>query len=391
MYPAVVSNIAAPTRDDAERAALALARMDAAQVLLFGSVAYGTATPSSDIDLVAVFDDLGDYSGRHRLQYAAQRVAREASGRPTDVFVTDRPEWRKRTRMRASFEAGIHLGAVALVDRPPNQEIDWDKDTPMPTTDADEAHQDLCAVEDALLKAFNALHPRHDELDALLYGQANRWDLSRFRRMIEICEDSHAAVETALKAYTRGVLGQYPERGTHGHHIEHLIQRLPQADRQRFHSAISPLDPKDISPWRVVGTYTGAESSTASLSRVTPEFAYRMVEAARRCSLIAAEEVAGVQGITDVSETIVADATDPRRLGLIQSLRRDPDFAVGTYARRSLAPPPTALPEPAPPPTYTQGQSRLTYPAPPENPAVSEAGQMFEPGGSRAEGRHGQH
>ena len=153
-----MSSVTVPTRGDAERAAKALARMDAAQVLLFGSVADGTATPSSDIDLVAVFDDLGDYSGRHRLQYAAQRVAREASGRPTDVFVTDRPEWRKRTRMRTSFEAGIHRGAVTLVDRPPNQEIDWDKDTPMPTTDADEAHQDLCAVEDALLKAFNELH-----------------------------------------------------------------------------------------------------------------------------------------------------------------------------------------------------------------------------------------
>ena len=359
-----MSNIAAPSRGDAERAAQALARMDAAQVLLFGSVAEGTATLSSDIDLVAVFDDLGDYSRRDRLKYEAQKVAREASGRPTDVFVTDRPEWRKRTRMRTSFEAGVHRGAVALVDRPPNQEIDWDKDTPMPTTDADEAHQDLCAVEDALLKAFNKLHPSFDELDALLYGQADRWDLSRFRRMIELCEDSHAAVETALKSYTRGVLGQYPERGTQGHHIQHLIQCLPQTDRQRFHSAISPLDPEDISPWRVVGTYTGAESSAASLSKVTPEFAYRMVEAARRCSLIAAEEVAGVQGITDVSESIVA-ASDPRRLGLIQSLRRDPDFTVGTYARRSLAPPPTALPEPAPPPTDTQGQLRPAYPAPP--------------------------
>ncbi len=358
-----MSSTAAPTRGDAERAALALVRMDAARVLLFGSVADGTAAASSDIDLVAVFDDLGDYSGRRKLSYEAQVAAREASGHPTDVFVTDRPEWRKRTRMRTSFEAGIHQGAVALVDRPPNQEIDWDKDTPMPTTDADETHQDLSALEDALLKAFNALTPCHDEFDALLHGQADRWDRSRFRRMIEICEDSHAAVETALKAYTRGVCGQYPERGTQGHHIQHLLECLPQAARQRFHSAISPLDPGDVSPWRVVGTYTGAKSSAASLSKVTPEFVYCMIEAARRCSLIAAEEVAAVHGITDVSESIVVDANDPRRLGLIQRLRRDPDFAVGTYARRGLTPPPSALPEPAPPPTDAQGQPRLPYQA----------------------------
>ena len=337
--------------------------MDAAQVLLFGSVADGTATPSSDIDLVAVFDDLGDYSRRDRLKYAAQAAAREASGHPTDVFVTDRPEWRKRTRMRTSFEAGIHRGAVALVDRPPNQEIDWDKDTPMPTTDADEAYEDLGAVEDALLKAFNALHPRPDELDALLRGQTDRWDRSRFLRMIEICEDAHAAVETALKAYTRGVLDQRPERGEQGHHIQHLIQCLPPNDRQRFRGAIAPLDPEDISPWRVVGTYTGAKSSAASLSKVTPEFAHGMIEAARRSSLIAAEEVAAVHGITDVSESIVADATDPRRLELVQVLRRDPAFAVGTYARRGLDPPPSALPEPMPPPTDAHSRARLAFPA----------------------------
>ena len=36
--------------------------------------------------------ELGDYSGRDKLKYEAQVAAREASGRPTDVFVTDRPE-----------------------------------------------------------------------------------------------------------------------------------------------------------------------------------------------------------------------------------------------------------------------------------------------------------
>lgn len=351
VYSSDMSNTKAPARGDAVRAAAAVARMDAAQVLLFGSVADGTATPSSDIDLVAVFDDLGDYSRRYRIKCEAQAAAREASGHPTDVFVTDRPEWRKRTRMRTSFEAGIHRGAVALVDRPPNQEIDWDKDTPMPTTDADEAYEDLRAVEDALLKAFNALHPRPDELDALLHGQTGRWDRSRFLRMIEICEDAHAAVETALKAYTRGVLDQRPERGEQGHHIQHLLDCFPPKDRQRFRSAIAPLDPDDISPWRVAGTYTGTESSAASLSRVTPGFAHGMIEAARRCSLITAEEVAAVHGITEVSESIVANATDSRRLELVQALRRDPGFAVGTYAHRGLDPPPSALPEPMPPPT----------------------------------------
>ena len=133
-----------------------------------------------------------------------------------------------------------------------------------------------------------------------------------------------------------------------------------------------PLDPEDISPWRVVGTYTGAKSSAASLSKVTPEFAHDMMEAARRCSLIAAEEVDAVHGITEVSESIVADATDPRRIGLVQALSRDPGFAIGTYARRGLTPPPSAPPEPTPPPADAQGQARLAYSTSSTYPPVSD-------------------
>ncbi len=348
-----MSRATIPTREDAVRAATAIAEMDAARVLLFGSVAAGTATARSDIDLVAVFDDLGDYSCRHRLKSKAARVAREASGHMTDVWVTDRSEWRKRTRMRTSFEAGIHRNAVALVSRPPNQAINWDKDTPMPANDFEQVCYDLSAAEDALLKALNSLHPSPDELDALAHGQAHRWDRSRFRRMIEICEDSHAAVEAALKAFTRGVLGQRPERGPDGHDIDHLIRCLPPNHRHRFIRAIAPLQPELISPWRTAGTYTGEQESAPSLSRITPEFAYRMIEAARRCALIAARGVTEVHGIIEASESIVDNATSPRRLGLIQALRRDCEFALDTYTSRGLAPPPAALlkpslPEPAP-------------------------------------------
>ena len=54
---------AAPVRADAERAAAALAEAGAGRVVLFGSVARGEADEHSDIDLMAVFDDL-DYERR---------------------------------------------------------------------------------------------------------------------------------------------------------------------------------------------------------------------------------------------------------------------------------------------------------------------------------------
>ena len=51
---------AVPSLQDAQRAAEAVAHLDAGIVLLYGSIALGTATEDSDIDLCLVFDDLGD-------------------------------------------------------------------------------------------------------------------------------------------------------------------------------------------------------------------------------------------------------------------------------------------------------------------------------------------
>ena len=48
----------APTLDDARRAAQALVDAGVGEVWLYGSVARGESEPGSDIDLVAVLDDL---------------------------------------------------------------------------------------------------------------------------------------------------------------------------------------------------------------------------------------------------------------------------------------------------------------------------------------------
>ena len=58
--------MAAPDLAAARRAADELVRAGAGRALLFGSVARGEAGHRSDIDLVAIYDDLGDYSDRSR-------------------------------------------------------------------------------------------------------------------------------------------------------------------------------------------------------------------------------------------------------------------------------------------------------------------------------------
>lgn len=84
-------NSAAPSVAAARLAADELAAAGAGQVLLFGSVARGEGRPHSDIDLVAIFDDL-DYSRRWNLRYELTRRAADACGHSVDVHVADRPE-----------------------------------------------------------------------------------------------------------------------------------------------------------------------------------------------------------------------------------------------------------------------------------------------------------
>ena len=79
--------------EDARRAADALVGAGAREVWLYGSVARGKPHRRSDIDLVAVFDDL-DYRRRIHTTIEMQRLAEQACGHRVEVMVTDRPEWR---------------------------------------------------------------------------------------------------------------------------------------------------------------------------------------------------------------------------------------------------------------------------------------------------------
>ena len=121
---------------DAVAAADALAELGAARVLLYGSVAAGTQRCGSDIDLVAIFDDVD------RSEFSRDRLceqAREAAGceAAVEVFVTDRPEWAHRTRnVVSSFEAHIASESIVLFDRtaPPGA-VRWSKKISRPADD----------------------------------------------------------------------------------------------------------------------------------------------------------------------------------------------------------------------------------------------------------------
>ena len=117
----------APGRADAERAAAALISAGVSRVVLFGSVARGEATGRSDIDLVAIYDDM-DYAERAALERELSALAGDEAGRRVDVLATDRPEWKMRSEQLAtSLESWIDKDGVVLADRGAG-EVDWGKE-----------------------------------------------------------------------------------------------------------------------------------------------------------------------------------------------------------------------------------------------------------------------
>jgi len=139
---------------DAVAAAGALAELGAARVLLYGSVAAGNQRNGSDIDLVAVYDDL-DRSKVSRDRLREQARAAAGCEAEVEVFVTDRPEWAHRTRnVASSFEAHIAPAAIVLFDRPaPPGVVRWRKKISRP---ADDRSEGLSKLEHAarLVRGF---------------------------------------------------------------------------------------------------------------------------------------------------------------------------------------------------------------------------------------------
>ena len=87
---------------DAKAAGRALTDAGAREVMVFGSVARGDAGPHSDIDLVAVFDDVGlphPLAGQTR-PGPDSRPTR--AGHTVEVWLTDVPEWVIQNRRAAA-------------------------------------------------------------------------------------------------------------------------------------------------------------------------------------------------------------------------------------------------------------------------------------------------
>ena len=276
--------ISPPCMADAERAAEAVAVEDVSEVLLFGSVARGDAGPDSDIDLVAIHDDL-DYSTRRERSHELGRLAGEAAGYRVFVYVTDWPEWTHRaTEVSTSLECAITAHAVTLYHREADG-VRWGKEIGMPVTNREEA-------AGRLHNALRALSGVHDQLvmgltesGALEDRDPGYYLFGMRNRMCRLCADAQMAMETSLKALIH-LGGSRPART---HDLGNLLGALPVEQRDHLRGMFVEVTPEMASKWREAGAY---EYADWSLDILVPH-AYYMARTSIVVSRYAADRLAG--------------------------------------------------------------------------------------------------
>ena len=242
----------APTLADARRAADEILSAGVGTVLLFGSLARGETRDDSDIDLIAIYDDL-DYSERQDRRCDLESQARRAAGYRVDVLVTDAPEWARRTTaVPCSIEARIARDAIRLADAAHHGSIDWDKEIGTPDNPAAEMQTRFSALARAVGSLKQQLAPEQREHDAA--AAANFADLAAREddRFAKACQAAHLVLETAAKVTYVTTLGTAPPRR---HQILLLLADQPGTVRTTIIDHCRDIDFTTFDEWSQAGRY----------------------------------------------------------------------------------------------------------------------------------------
>lgn len=261
----------APTVSAARVAARPLIAAGAEEVLVFGSVARGTASPDSDIDLLVIFGNI-DYAERSRIEEdlraaAAAALAAEqaAEGWPVGVLATDWPEWRQRCRrVPASLEATIERDVISVATAPRRTRPNWSKPMIKPMSNGAEAVE---LFGEGLLRTLYSLAgdaaAGRLELDSA-WSDSHR-ERERRIRVIRATVNAALACELSLKVLliTEGrVVGGGSELKQLGRKFHRLLQKFEgdtagvTAQRiLREHG----INFAEIGEWRARGTYNVPE------------------------------------------------------------------------------------------------------------------------------------
>ena len=234
-----------PTFVDAQNVArLFVERHGVSQVLLYGSVVSGLARPESDIDLVAVYDNL-DCNTRFDKKAELERSAVDHAGVVVDVFVTARTEWQHRSeRVANSFEAGIRPAACVLEDCKTVMS-GTKEESDMPMSDQEEVILKLADMRKAIREVAYKQEAGKGEQNSTYSATA------RLDRLVSVCANGGMVCEHGIKALV--ALGGQPP--PHTHNLVHLAS-LISSEFSDCYRSVEPALLDQSARWRQAGSYT---------------------------------------------------------------------------------------------------------------------------------------
>lgn len=289
----------APTLDDARAAGRALTDAGAREVWAYGSVVVGGADPVSDIDLVAIFDDV-DYNQRWRLRLQLLRIAHDACGHYMDILVTDVPEWAAQNKMVSSFAAAIRDDLVVVAVGPGDDSaVVWDKPQALPDTDIEASYHHLERADMRL----DDLSRRGQEDDPWRH-----WFPS---------EGAAVVIEEALRAL--GAAAQIDARALHCRDIATVVAHLPGEDQAALGALFGDrVTFDDVTMWRASRRSFGKEHRWWRMMPeaekiATAESAEALVKAAMDILEYASDKIADLHGRRKANDRITRALQVTRR------------------------------------------------------------------------------
>ena len=205
---------AAPSIRDARRAA----EMLPGSVRLFGSVARGEATESSDIDLLVILDDV-DYGRVSSIAGGLRWEAHNRTGLPLDVWVLDWPRWESNIVHPFTLEGRALTDGRWLRYVPPGADVKWEKKVAPTKVRIDLLKNAINTLNSHLTAITNELSGiDNDERLGIEYKDESfywRSLAARLGRMLHFC---HGVLEQAFVVIDHLVVVAHPkvEKAQHG-------------------------------------------------------------------------------------------------------------------------------------------------------------------------------
>ena len=267
---------AAPSIRDARRAA----EMLPGSVRLFGSVARGEATESSDIDLLVVLDDV-DYGRVSSIAGELRWEAHTRTGLPLDIWVLDWPRWESNIVHPFTLEGRALTDGYWLKYVPPGADVKWEKKVAPTEVRIDLLKNAINTLNSHLTAITNELSgiDNNERLGIEHKDESFYWAAlaARLGRMLHFC---HVVLEQAFAVIDHLAVVAHPKVKTSQHGLRGTYEAFGEELKGDFHNMLASAG-VDIGEtaeevrewlewaenWRSMGTYHPADELSEDRAR----------------------------------------------------------------------------------------------------------------------------